>query len=210
MLNILKLPSQIYDNISKIFNFYEIGFEKNKIKLIEDKNKKIMVLSLKIPVGFEEVESNIKLKEMKIANEEIIKILFDEIRQLKINGNNINVINNKDEKKLEEKINLLLEENKKNNLIAEKEKKESEKKINSLIKKNEELEAKINLLIKKNKESDSKINSLIKINEGMGSKITILIDDNKNMKNIIDKYIDILDKKRKEENEGKKEKEIKE
>ena len=78
-------------------------------------------------MGFDEIESSIILKEKKIKNEEIIKMLFDLMNQIKNSSikNNINDIKNIDskEKKLEAKINLLMEENKNNKLIAEKEKK---------------------------------------------------------------------------------------
>ena len=32
IINLLKLPPQIYDNISKIFEFYETSLSKNKFK----------------------------------------------------------------------------------------------------------------------------------------------------------------------------------
>ena len=145
-----------------------------------------MILLVKIAVGFEEVESSIILKEIKITNEEMIKVLIYEIRQIKIGNNNDNTKNNKNN--LEQKINGV-EEKAKNSLSTEKERKENENeaKINLLIKKNEELEEKINMLIKKNEESDLKI---FTINE-----------ENKKLKKTIDKYRDYLDKKIKKEKE---------
>ena len=183
IINLLKLPPQIYDDISTIFELYETGLSKNKIYLKEDEEEKMMILFIKITMGFDEIESSINLKENEIKNEEIIKILFDEINQIKNNSipNNITDIKNIDnhEKKLEEKLNLLIKENKNNKLIYEKEKKESDEKINSLIQKIEELEDKINTLIevneKEKKEAKSKINFLTKKNEELELKLNNLI-----------------------------------
>jgi len=115
LINILCLPSKIYENMNKIFIFYNTALLKNKVILSQNKN--IMILLLKINIGFDEVESSINLNEYKITNEEMIKILFDELRQIKLNkislNNNIN--NNNDERlnKIESKLNSLIEENKK-------------------------------------------------------------------------------------------------
>ena len=73
IINLLKLPTQIYDNISKIYELYEAGLSKKKINLKEDKEEKTMILFLKITMGFDDIESSIALKEKKIPNEEIIK-----------------------------------------------------------------------------------------------------------------------------------------
>ena len=119
----LVLPAQHYDNIEKIFKFYDIALEKKKVVLIYDNEKKAMILSLKITIFFDDIESKLALEEKQLTNEEMIKILFNEIRDIKskkipqtnaINADN----NNKDEKKvkneeLESKINELIKENKK-------------------------------------------------------------------------------------------------
>ena len=62
LINLLKLPTQIYYNTAKIFEFYEACLSKNKINLKEDKEEKIMILFLKIAIGFDEIESSINLK----------------------------------------------------------------------------------------------------------------------------------------------------
>ena len=182
IINLLKLPTQIYDNISKIFELYEAGLSKNKINLKEDIEEKTMTLFLKITMGFDDIESSISLKEKKISYEEMIKLLFDDISEIKNKAipNNINDIKNIDsnEKKLEEKLNLLIEENKNNKLMAEKEKKKSEEKINSLNKKIKELEVKINTIIESNekekKEAELKINTLTKQNKELELKLNNL------------------------------------
>ena len=121
----LFLPVQQYDNIKKVFSFYDTAIIKNKVTLIQEKEKKNMILLLKIALFFEDIEAKLFLNEIKLTNEEMLKILFDEIRQIKIKGL---PTNNKNEKK--ENIN----DNNNNEII------------NTLIKKNEELEKKINTI----------------------------------------------------------------
>ena len=77
------MPAQHYDNIDKIFKFYDIGINKKKIVLTYDKDKKEMVLVLKIIIMFDEIESKLCLKENLLTSEEMIKILFNEIRDIK-------------------------------------------------------------------------------------------------------------------------------
>ena len=129
----LVLPAQHYDNIEKIFKFYDTAIEKKKVVLNYDKEKNQMILLLNITVFFDDIESKLCLEPNQITNEQMIKILFNEIRELKAKKflqvnepnkpkeeNNNNIINNDAINKLEEKnkqmetkINELINENKK-------------------------------------------------------------------------------------------------
>ena len=143
LLNLLLLNHEFYDNISKIYKFCDKTITKNKVKLIKIKEKKIVII-LKNIVDLEEVECKLNLIEIKMTNEEMIKILFNEIKEIKLKGipnNNTNINDNNIIKKYEEletKINLLVEENNKS-------KKELESKINIITEK-------MNLLIEENKQ----------------------------------------------------------
>ena len=133
LISILSLPVKYYDNISKIFQFYDTSISNNKVELIKSiiNNKISMILLLKMTIGFDELES---------------KIIINEIKEI-INGENLNneKINDKDE----------IEALKKKN-------EELESKIKMLMKKEEEMNEKINILIKDKKENDDFKNEIIK------------------------------------------------
>ena len=115
---ILLLEKNYYDNIDKIFKFYENSITRQKVSLIIDKEKKIIKLSLKKVMDFDEVNCYMDLYEKKLTNEEMIIILFNKIKEIELKGNDNNNINIKNN----------------NNYDI----------INNLIKKNEEMEKKIN------------------------------------------------------------------
>ena len=110
------------------------------------KIKKEMALVLKITIMFDEIESKLYLKENQLTNEEMIKILFNEIRDLKtkkllqlnpVNAENKNQENNQENIKKDEI-------------------------INKLVAKNEELELKINQLITENKTIKANLEQCLK------------------------------------------------
>ena len=86
-----------------------------------------MILLLSMTLFFDDIESKLYLKEFKLTNEEMLSILFEEIKLIKIKGlpkidknenneaNNKEIINKLTEKieQLESKIKLLTDENKK-------------------------------------------------------------------------------------------------
>ena len=51
----LVLPAQHYDNIEKIFKFYDTAIEKKKVMLNYDKEKNEMILLLNITVFFDDI-----------------------------------------------------------------------------------------------------------------------------------------------------------
>ena len=128
---ILLLEKNFYNSINKILRFYDKALTNNQVSLTQNKEKKIMILSLKKKMDFDEVECLLYLLEMKITNEEMITILFNEIKEMKLNKikKEENIINN---------INNNINNNENNELIKK------------LIKKNEELELKMNSIIDEN------------------------------------------------------------
>ena len=110
ILNLLLLHKKHYENLSKIFIFFDKAINNKKVKLVYNENKKVMILKLKRTLDLEEFESDIELNETKIQNEEIFKLLIEEINRLKNNkGNN-------DINKYIEEINNLTKKNNANEL----------------------------------------------------------------------------------------------
>lgn len=70
------LEKNYYDSISKIFKFYDIAITRKKVSLSYNKEENIIILSLKKVMDFDEVECCLKLKEKKLTNEEMLKILI--------------------------------------------------------------------------------------------------------------------------------------
>ena len=139
----LVLPAQHYDNIEKIYKFYDTAIEKKKVVLNYDKEKNLMILLLKITVFFDDIESKLYLDSNQLTNEEMIKILFNEIRDIKskklIQTNVDNVENN------------IKENNNINNDM-----------INQLVEKNKEMESKINELVNENKKIKEDLDKCLK------------------------------------------------
>ena len=136
---ILLLEKNYYDCINKVFKLYDTAINKNKVSLSHGKKGNSMTLTLKKPMDFDEVECDLDLFEKTITNEAMIKILFNEIKEMKLNNNKIN---NKD--------NIMKNENNVNKNNINNEENENSKMIQKLIKKNEELEKKINSIIDEN------------------------------------------------------------
>ena len=144
---ILLLEKTYYDSIDKVFNFYDKAMKRNKVSLVYDTQKNTIILSLKKIMDFDEVECQLNLKRAKITNEEMIKILFNEIKEMKINQNKVVLNNNSN--------NIMINNDNNNN-----------EQLKNLIKKNEELEKKMNMIIDENRMLKSSISELQKsINE---------------------------------------------
>ena len=148
----LVLPAQHYDNIEKIFKFYDTAIEKKKVVLNYDKEKNQMILLLNITVFLDDIESKLCLEPNQITNEQMIKILFNEIRELK--AKKFLQVNEPNKPK---------EENN-NNII-------NNDAINKLEEKNKQMETKINELINENKKIKEDLNKCLKyIEEKIDSK----------------------------------------
>ena len=89
----LKLLKDYYNDIEKIFKFYDTAITKKKVNLKEDKEKKQMILQMEKQLDFDIIQCNIELIQKQISNEEIFKIMTEQINELKnkeiINKNNI-------------------------------------------------------------------------------------------------------------------------
>ena len=172
-----------FNEIKEVYQFYNKVLLKNKVKLIYIKEENKMCLNFINIINFnEEVETNLELKEIKLNQDEIFKVLVKEVielknKQNKNNDDNINInnpkkieeikkennekIKNLEQKitNLEEKVNKITIEyvNKKNKEIEE-EKNKNEEKIKKLEQKIIKLEEKMNEI--KNK-YEEKINEII-------------------------------------------------
>ena len=156
------LIKEHYENISKILKFFDIAISKNKINLLKDDKNKKMKLSLKKSMDFEEVECILELDEAEINNEDMLKLMMEQIRELKVKE--MGSGGDKDIKKLIEdnemmksKIKYLTEENEKNKKEKE-EMKNMIKIISDERKKDKEtFEAKIKFLVSEIKKIKQKL-----------------------------------------------------
>ena len=109
ILNLLSLIKNQYGDLSKIFIYFDKMINKQKVFLDYNNQNKLMILKVKRTVDIEEFECNIELEETKLENDEINKLLIEEIKILKMNNNK-----QKEENKFKEIINNLTEINKQN------------------------------------------------------------------------------------------------
>lgn len=150
---ILLLEKNYYDNIDKIFKFYENSIKRQKVSLIIDKEKKIIKISIKKVMDFDEVNCYMDLYENKLTNEEMIIILFNKIKEMELKENDKNIIT----------------DNKSNN---------NNDLIKNLVKKNEEMEKKINSIIEENKELKKSISDLEKSLNELKSRNVLQKEEN--------------------------------
>ena len=97
-----------YDNLSKIYNFFNNSVEDNKINFIENKLKKEIILSFKKSKENKEIECRLKLKENQLNKNDIIYSLLNELIEMKSKIKDII----KDNDELKNNIKLLIDENK--------------------------------------------------------------------------------------------------
>ena len=145
ILNLLSLIKNQYGDLSKIFIYFDKMINKQKVFLDYNNQNKLMILKVKRTVDVEEFECNIELEETKLENDEINKLLIEEIKILKMNNNK-----QIEENKYKEIINNFTEINKQNKEYIKK----LEEKIIKLEKTSlnseyiSQLELKLNLKIK--------------------------------------------------------------
>ena len=145
ILNLLSLIKNQYEDLSKIFIYFDKMINKQKVFLDYNNQNKLMILKVKRTVDIEEFECNIELEETKLENDEINKLLIEEIKILKMNNNK-----QIEENKYKEIINNFTEINKQNKEYIKK----LEEKIIKLEKTSlnseyiSQLELKLNLKIK--------------------------------------------------------------
>ena len=107
----LKLLKDYYNDISKIFEFYDTAITMKKVTLKEDREKKQMILQLEKQLDFVTMQCNIELIQRQINNEEMFAIITEQINEWKnkeINNQSNQQIKDQDNdqrfKQLEEKI----------------------------------------------------------------------------------------------------------
>ena len=83
IINTLLLVKNIYSDITKVFTFYNTAITKQKVLLKEEKEKKQLILNLEREIDFQTIQCNIELKERQINNDEMMKIITEEINKLK-------------------------------------------------------------------------------------------------------------------------------
>ena len=87
LITITKLLYVINKDIKDVFNFYDKVLAKNKVKLVYNKEKNLMLLNFTNIINFDElVETSLELKEVKLTTEEIFEIIFNEVKNLKDQG----------------------------------------------------------------------------------------------------------------------------
>ncbi len=166
ILPILYLYKEQCNSISKVLRFIDTMISKKRVNLIKE-NKK-MKISIKKSSDFidNEMESILELDELEIKNEDLLKKLLSDIKELKSKG--IGSSNNqeiktliKDNEEMKSKIKLLMEENDKN----KKEIEELKNKVKALTEeKNEEkqqYEKKIQLLYSETKQVNNKLDLIL-------------------------------------------------
>ena len=124
IINTLKLFKDHYNNIERVFKFYDIAISKKKVILKEDKEKKQMILQMERELDFDIMIINIELIEKVLNNEEIFRIITQELNKIKnkdiINENSQRIKDQDNEgklKQMEEK--LIIIQNKSDQQIEE-------------------------------------------------------------------------------------------
>lgn len=97
ILQTLFLFKNHHENITKILKYIDTSISQNKMVLISDKINNKLKLSLKKTIDNEEVEFFINLEEVKLTNDDLLKIILNDIKELKSkekeNNNNQNINN---------------------------------------------------------------------------------------------------------------------
>ena len=128
LLKQLLLSKDNYNEISKILKYFDNEISKNNITLISEEK------SMKLSIS-KEKECCLVLNETKLSSEEMLKMLYKDIIDIKLKNINDEKTLMKKNEELEKKINKVLEEN--NNIIKEKE--EMKKQLNSFSEENSKL-----------------------------------------------------------------------
>lgn len=130
IVNILNLPPLLYNSLEKVKKIIEEVFKRNKFKFYQE--KEIIVLIIKFPIIFEEIESRIELKKIIINSHNFFYNNIIYLKNKLIQDEDIISQLEKKNKDLEKKIEILEKKlvikNEKNNESFQ-DKKEKEKNI---------------------------------------------------------------------------------
>ena len=145
----LSLSKEYYNNINKVFEFFDTALTKDRVYLKMTKNH-ILKLIVKKNIDFHEVECSLELKENKLKNEELMEKLLIRMNEIKSNNSRnkeeLSLIK-KENEELKKKIDLLIEENK----LIKKEKGEKDTILNNIKISLEEMKNDIKRLNEENK-----------------------------------------------------------
>ena len=108
LIKSLLLSKEHYENAKKIFELFDYSIINNKIFFVLDENKNILKLYVKRELENEVKECYIILEEKKMQNEQMLKLLFQEINELNINMNLLK----KENEEMKKLLNSFNEENK--------------------------------------------------------------------------------------------------
>ena len=101
IINTLKVLKELYNDITKVFGFYDMAITKKIVILKEITNKKQMILNMQKEIDFIIVQCNIEMDIKQISNEDMIIIMAEEINKLKnIQTNNVTNQNKKNEERM--------------------------------------------------------------------------------------------------------------
>ena len=162
IIQTLSLSKDIYNDIAKVFKYYDDAIMKSEILLTKEKNIFKLKKKKKNNSNEKEGESEccIELFEEKLSNEDIFNELYNKIEELSLKNS-----------KNEELIKDLTKEGGK----LKKENEQNKKCINDLMENNKKLESLMNMLIEDNKELRNSLDSI-----SIGSKSFYDGDKNQN------------------------------
>ena len=102
ILTLLPLNKEQYDDLSRIFSFFDKVITNKELNLVFNQNDKEMILKLKSILDSKEFESEIKLDEIKLSSEEMFKILLDREKIKDEIINNLTKKNKENEEKIKQ------------------------------------------------------------------------------------------------------------
>ena len=110
IFTILSLNKNKYADLSEIILCFDEIIKNKNLNLVYDNVNKIMILKIKRVIDSKEIESNLKLNEIKFTNEEMFKVLIDKENSKDTLINNLVKKNKENEEHinyLEDKIKIL-------------------------------------------------------------------------------------------------------
>ena len=92
LISNLELIKSKYLEPTKIFTFFDTTFSKNKLELKNHNDKEKMILKIIRTIDSEDTEYCIQLIKASITQEELVKIIIEEIHKMQNKSNNENLI----------------------------------------------------------------------------------------------------------------------
>jgi hypothetical protein len=86
IIRLLNLIPNKYTDLSQVLKFIEKAYSMNKITIIPDEFN--IIMSIKIPIGFEEEDYKLTLYKVILSNNEIINQIVKELKRIKFTEKN--------------------------------------------------------------------------------------------------------------------------